>query len=120
MSPATRTIIDLNIKRYRDLLETETGHKKRKTLSRLLAEEEAKLARMEEWGDNGEERPQPDIRDLGDRRGRSPSMYDLKAVRTSIGAALRGLHSDMLGEELPDRIAELLRQIDRQTDTDGG
>jgi len=51
---------------------------------------------------------------------------DLKAVSTGIGAALRTLHSDVLREEVPDRIAALLRQIeqqlrrlDQQKDADG-
>lgn len=39
---------------------------------------------------------------------------DLKAVRTGIGAGLRALYSDMLREELADRIAELLRQLDQR------
>ena len=43
---------------------------------------------------------------------------DLKAVCTGIGTALRALHSDVLREELPDRIADLLRQLDQQKDTD--
>jgi hypothetical protein len=50
----------------------------------------------------------------------------LKAVRTGIGAALQVLYSDMLREELADRIAELvqqldqrLKQLDQQKDTDG-
>ena len=42
----------------------------------------------------------------------------LKAVRTGIGAALRTLHSDVLRKELPERMAELLRQLDQQKDTD--
>jgi histone H3/H4 len=42
---------------------------------------------------------------------------DLKAVRTGIGAALRALHSDVLREEVPDRIAVLLRQLDQQKGT---
>src|SRR5262249_48885887 len=37
---------------------------------------------------------------------------DLKAVRTGIGTGLRTLHSGVLREEVPDRIAELLRQLD--------
>jgi hypothetical protein len=45
---------------------------------------------------------------------RDPAPIDLKAVRTGIGQALRTLHSDVLREELPDRIAELLRQLDQQ------
>jgi uncharacterized membrane protein YccC len=39
---------------------------------------------------------------------------DLKAVRTGIAAALRALYSDTLREELADRIAELLRQLDQR------
>jgi len=35
-------------------------------------------------------------------------------VRTAIGSALRSLHADVLQEPLPDRIAELLRQLDQQ------
>ena len=42
----------------------------------------------------------------------------LKAVRTGIGAALRTLHSDVLREEVPDRIAELLKRLDQQKDAD--
>ena len=37
-----------------------------------------------------------------------------EAVRAAIGTALRSLHSDVLLEPLPDRIAELLRQLDQQ------
>jgi hypothetical protein len=40
----------------------------------------------------------------------------LKAVRTGIGAALRTLHSDMLREDVPDRMAHLLSQLDRPKD----
>jgi hypothetical protein len=43
---------------------------------------------------------------------------DLKAVRTGIGAELRTLHSDVLREEVPDRIAVFLRQLDPQKGTD--
>jgi hypothetical protein len=39
---------------------------------------------------------------------------DLKAVRTGIGTALRALYSEVLREEIPDRMAELLRQLDQQ------
>jgi hypothetical protein len=42
---------------------------------------------------------------------------DLKAVRIGIGAALRTLHSDVLREEVPDRIAELMRQLDQPTES---
>jgi hypothetical protein len=44
---------------------------------------------------------------------------DLKAVRTGLGAALRTLHSDVLREEVPERMAELLRLFDQQKDADG-
>ena len=37
---------------------------------------------------------------------------DLKAVRVGIGAALQALYSDILREELADRIAELVGQLD--------
>jgi len=54
--------------------------------------------------------------------GRRPKAgLDFEAVRTAIGAALRSLHSDVLHEPLPDRIAELIRQLDqelRQLDQD--
>ena len=39
---------------------------------------------------------------------------DSEAVRIGVGTALRTLHSDVLREEVPDRIAELLRQLDQQ------
>jgi hypothetical protein len=39
---------------------------------------------------------------------------DLNAVRTGIGAELRRLHSDVLREEIPDRMAELIKQLDQQ------
>jgi len=41
-----RTVAHLNIEHYRRLLAAETDESKRKTLQRLLAEEEAKLAKM--------------------------------------------------------------------------
>jgi hypothetical protein len=51
---------------------------------------------------------------------------DFAAVRTAIGTALRSLHSNVLLEPLPDRMAELLseldqllRQLDQQKDADG-
>jgi hypothetical protein len=46
------------------------------------------------------------------RRPRAGS--DFEAVRAAIGTALRSLHSDVLLEPLPDRMAELLRQLDQQ------
>jgi hypothetical protein len=45
---------------------------------------------------------------------RDLSRADLIAVRRGIGAALRTLYSDVLREEIPDRIAELLSQLDQQ------
>lgn len=47
MSAAARTIIELNIRHYRELLERETDASKRETIAKLLAEEEAKLAKIE-------------------------------------------------------------------------
>ena len=59
--------------------------------------------------------------DVG-RMGRRPrARSHLDSVRAGIGSALRSLHSDVLREPLPDRIAELLRQLDerlRQLDQD--
>jgi Anti-sigma factor NepR len=47
--------------------------------------------------------------------GRRPRAgRDFEAVRTAIGTALRSLHSNVLSEPLPGRIAELLRQLDQQ------
>jgi hypothetical protein len=42
---------------------------------------------------------------------------DPKAVRSAIGAELRKLHSDLLREEIPDRMAELIKQLDQQMET---
>jgi Anti-sigma factor NepR len=49
---------------------------------------------------------------VGMERDLSPA--DLRAMRRGIGAELRTLYSDVLREEIPDRIAELLRQLDQQ------
>jgi hypothetical protein len=46
MQPSLRTILELNITRYRELLRTETDLTKRQTIVMLLAEEEAKLANL--------------------------------------------------------------------------
>jgi hypothetical protein len=46
MGPSARTIVELNIQYYRRLLETETDLSKRRTIAKLLAEEEAKLAQL--------------------------------------------------------------------------
>jgi hypothetical protein len=56
---------------------------------------------------------EPGKRDGVGRHGMQPNA-DLKAVRTGIGAELRTLHSDVLREEVPDRIAMFLRQLDPQ------
>jgi len=45
---------------------------------------------------------------------RSNVGFDLKAVRTGIGAPLQELYSDVLREEMPRRMVELLRQLDQQ------
>jgi Anti-sigma factor NepR len=52
-------------------------------------------------------------------RPRARSHVD--SMLAGIGGALRSLHSDVLRKPLPDRIAELLRQLDerlRQLDQD--
>jgi hypothetical protein len=46
------------------------------------------------------------------RQPRARSHFD--SVRAGIGSALQSLHSDVLREPLPERIAELLRQLDTQ------
>jgi Anti-sigma factor NepR len=46
------------------------------------------------------------------RRPRAMSHFD--AVCAGIGTALRSLYSNVLNEPLPERIAELLRQLDEQ------
>jgi hypothetical protein len=46
MSPSARRIIELNIEHYRELLKSETDAVKRTTVAQLLAEEEAKLAKL--------------------------------------------------------------------------
>jgi hypothetical protein len=45
---------------------------------------------------------------------RALSRADLSAVHRSAGAALRTLYSDELSGGIPDRIAELLSQLDQQ------
>jgi hypothetical protein len=52
---------------------------------------------------------------MGRRPGAGP---DFEAARMAIGMALRSLHSDVLSEPLPEKIAELLRQLDRQKGAD--
>jgi hypothetical protein len=43
--PSARTIIELNIARYRNLLKNEADASKRHIIVKLLAEEETKLAK---------------------------------------------------------------------------
>jgi hypothetical protein len=45
MSPSAQEIVRLNINFYREKLRTETDTSKRQTITRLLAEEQAKLAK---------------------------------------------------------------------------
>ena len=45
MGPSARTIVELNFQHYRELLKTETDPSKRRTIAKLLAEEEARLAK---------------------------------------------------------------------------
>jgi hypothetical protein len=47
---------------------------------------------------------------------RDPALTDLNAVLTGIGAELRRLYSDVLHQELPDRMAELLKQLEQLTE----
>jgi hypothetical protein len=46
MNPSVRMIVEINIKYYRELLKTELDLAKRRTIAQLLAEEEAKLAKL--------------------------------------------------------------------------
>jgi hypothetical protein len=55
LSSSPRTIVELNIKHFRDLLKTETDPAKRETLAKLLAEHEAKLAKFVQAGKAGED-----------------------------------------------------------------
>jgi hypothetical protein len=50
------------------------------------------------------------------RRPKAPLRSD--AVRAAIAAELRRLHSDLLQEPIPERMAELLRQLDQPTQGD--
>jgi hypothetical protein len=45
--PSARTIIELNIKHFRELLKVETDSAKRQMIGKLLAEEEAKLLALQ-------------------------------------------------------------------------
>jgi Anti-sigma factor NepR len=67
-----------------------------------------------------------ECRESDKRDGRGPCgtrprvEADLKAMRDGIGAAMRTIHSDVLREEIPDRMAALLRQLDAPKDVGGG
>jgi Anti-sigma factor NepR len=67
-----------------------------------------------------------ECRESDKRDGRGPcgtrprAESDLKAVRAGIGAAIRTTHSDLLREEIPDRMAALLRQLDEPKGVGGG
>ena len=54
MAPRARRIIELNIERFRELLKSETDLSKRQTITKLLAEEEAKLAKLRAEGNDAE------------------------------------------------------------------
>jgi hypothetical protein len=45
---------------------------------------------------------------------RDLAQADRNAVRTGIGAELRRLCSGLLRKEIPDRMAELIKQLDQQ------
>ena len=51
---------------------------------------------------------------VGGHKTRPDAGVDSQAVRIGVGTVLRAIHSDLLREEVPDRIAELLRQLDEQ------
>ena len=52
--------------------------------------------------------------DVGPYQTRPDPNIDLGALRAGIGTALRVIHSGVLREEVPDRIAELLEQLEHQ------
>jgi len=71
------------------------------------------------WVMNYRKRQKPDKGDDVGRCGTPPDAgSELEPLRTGIGAELQKLHSDLLREELPDRIADLLRRLDQQRDAD--
>jgi hypothetical protein len=45
---------------------------------------------------------------------RDLAQADRNTVRTGIGAELRRLHSELLTKEIPDRMVELIEQLDQQ------
>jgi hypothetical protein len=44
---------------------------------------------------------------------RDLAAADVNAVRSGIGTELRKLHSEVLREEIPDRMAALIKQLDQ-------
>ena len=52
--PSARTISELNIARYRNLLKEETNASNRKIIVKLLAEEEAKRVKLSAQKDKDE------------------------------------------------------------------
>lgn len=66
---------------------------------------------------NCRERRRYDKRDPVGPHEVRPNADDLKAARVGIGEALQALYSGVPHEEVPDRIAELLRKLDQQKDT---
>jgi hypothetical protein len=53
---SVRTVIELNMKHYRALLKSETDPVKRRTVANLLAEEEAKFAKLMQQAADGSQR----------------------------------------------------------------
>jgi hypothetical protein len=47
MTYRARRIVELNVERFRELLKSEIDLSKRQTIAKLLAEEEAKLAKLQ-------------------------------------------------------------------------
>jgi hypothetical protein len=79
------------------------------------------LPALGEWGEllmSYRNRRESDKRtDVRPHETRPNASVELGAVRAGIGTALRLAHSSVLREEVPDRIAELLKQLD-QPDAD--
>lgn len=59
MDLSDRMIVELNIRHYRRLLEIETDLAKRKTIAKLLAEEETKLRKLSTATDSDEGKAGP-------------------------------------------------------------
>ena len=71
----------------------------------------------------GDRAPTPSVEQDGARNtarwlalvgmARDLAAADVKAVSTGIGKELRKLYSDVLREEIPERMAELIKQLDQ-------